>query len=170
MVKLYEHKVYNTCYSFLKRQDVAEDQAQEVFMTVFRSIHKFEEKSSLSTWIYRIAVTQCLDYLRTQNRKKRRSNGFLSLFTAEKEIPASNDKNPYEHLENQEYSLAISFAVDSLKDKYKTVFVLKYMEGLSQQEIAAITNSTEKSVEGILTRSRSQMRDLLKNYYNEMKD
>jgi len=170
LVKLYKDRVYNTCYSFLKRQDLAEDQAQEVFIAIFRSIGSFEGKSKLSTWIYKIAVTKCLDHIRTQHRQKRRANGFLSLFSLQHEIPEEKGATPYEHLSNKESGQAIAEAIDALPEKYKTVFILKYMEGLSQQEIAIITESTEKSVEGILTRSRQQLKEKLKEYYREMKE
>ncbi len=169
-MKLYQKKVYNTCYSFLKHQEAAEDQTQEVFIIIFNSIGKFEGKSSLSTWIYRITISRCLDHLRSQNRQKRRSNGIFSIFSLQQEIPDNNDQTPYQHLENKEYAKVIADALDAMKDKYKTVFVLKYMEGLSQREIATITESSEKAVEGILTRSKQILKEKLREYYPEMRE
>jgi RNA polymerase sigma-70 factor (ECF subfamily) len=170
LVKLYQNKVYNTCYSFLKQSDIAEDQTQEVFILIFNSIAQFEEKSSLSTWIYRIAVSRCLDYLRSQNRQKRKSKGLFSLFGLAQEIPASNDLTPYEHLENKEYAKIIANTLDEMKDKYKTAFVLKYMEGLSQKEIAQIMECSEKAVEGILARAKIILKEKLISYFPEMRE
>lgn len=170
LVKLYQNKVYNTCYSFLKQSDVAEDQTQEVFILIFNSIHNFEEKSSLKTWIYRITVSRCLDYLRAQNRQKRKSTGFLSLFGLAQEIPSNNDFTPYEHLENKEYAKIIAETLDSMKDKYKTVFVLKYMEGMSQKEIAEILEISEKAVEGILSRAKNILKENLVHFFPEMRE
>ena len=154
----------------MKHAEAAEDQTQEVFIIIFNSISQFEEKSSLSTWIYRITISRCLDYLRSQNRKKRRSNGIFSLFSLQQEIPAGNDQSPYQHLENKEYARIIANSLDAMKDKYKTVFVLKYMEGMSQREIAEITESSEKAVEGILARSRNILKDTLKEYFPELRE
>ena len=170
LVKLYQNKVYNTCYSFLKQSDIAEDQTQEVFILIFNSIAQFEEKSSLSTWIYRITVSRCLDYLRSQNRQKIKSTGLLSLFGLAQEIPANNDFTPYEHLENKEYAKIIADTLDEMKGKYKTAFVLKYMEGLSQKEIAQIMECSEKAVEGILARAKIILKEKLISYFPEMRE
>jgi RNA polymerase sigma-70 factor (ECF subfamily) len=170
LVTLYQNLVYNTCYSFLKQSDIAEDQTQEVFILIFNSIAQFEEKSSLKTWIYRITVSRCLDYLRSQNRQKRKSTGLLSLFGLSQEIPASNDFTPYEHLENKEYAKIIADTLDEMKDKYKTAFVLKYMEGLSQKEIAQIMECSEKAVEGILARAKIILKEKLISYFPEMRE
>jgi RNA polymerase sigma factor (sigma-70 family) len=170
LVKLYQNKVYNTCYSFLKQSDIAEDQTQEVFILIFNSITQFEEKSSLKTWIYRITVSKCLDYLRSQNRQKRKSKGLLSLFGLAQEIPANNDFTPYEHLENKEYAKIIAETLDEMKDKYKTAFVLKYMDGMSQKEIAQIMECSEKAVEGILARAKIILKEKLIAYFPEMRE
>ncbi len=170
LVKLYQNKVYNTCYSFLKQSDIAEDQTQEVFILIFNSIAQFEEKSSLKTWIYRITVSRCLDYLRSQSRQKRKSTGLLSLFGLAQEIPANNDFTPYEHLENKEYAKIIADTLDEMKDKYKTAFVLKYMEGMSQKEIAQIMECSEKAVEGILARAKIILKEKLISYFPEMRE
>lgn len=170
LVKLYQNKVYNTCYSFLKQSDIAEDQTQEVFILIFNSIAQFEEKSSLKTWIYRITVSRCLDYLRSQSRQKRKSTGLLSLFGLAQEIPANNDFTPYEHLENKEYAKIIADTLDEMKDKYKTAFVLKYMEGMSQKEIAQIMECSEKAVEGILARAKIILKEKLITFFPEMRE
>jgi RNA polymerase sigma-70 factor (ECF subfamily) len=170
LVKLYQNKVYNTCYSFLKQSDIAEDQTQEVFILIFNSIVQFEEKSSLKTWIYRITVTRCLDYLRSQSRQKRKSTGLLSLFGLTQEIPANNDFTPYEHLENKEYAKIIADTLDEMKNKYRTAFVLKYMEGMSQKEIAQIMECSEKAVEGILARAKIILKEKLISYFPEMRE
>lgn len=170
LVKLYQNKVYNTCYSFLKQSDIAEDQTQEVFILIFNSIAQFEEKSTLKTWIYRITVTRCLDYLRSQSRQKRKSTGLLSLFGLAQEIPSNNDFTPYEHLENKEYAKIIADTLDEMKDKYKTAFVLKYMEGMSQKEIAQIMECSEKAIEGILARAKIILKEKLIANFPEMRE
>lgn len=67
----YQQKVFSTCISFIPNKEDAEDVAQEVFLTVFKSIKKFKGDSKLSIWIYRIATNKCLEFIRKKNTKKR---------------------------------------------------------------------------------------------------
>ena len=71
LIKEYQLKIYNTCLGILQNEADAEDVCQEVFISVFRSIHNFKGQSKLYTWIYRIAVTHSLEFLRAKKRKKR---------------------------------------------------------------------------------------------------
>src|ERR1035438_6976674 len=98
-----QKKIFNTCYRIVNDKDVADDITQEVFVKVWSSIDSFRSGSKLSTWIYRIAVTSSLDYLRAQKRKKRYL--FLQPFYGEDqkqpEIKAT-DGNPGILMENAE--------------------------------------------------------------------
>lgn len=170
LVSDYRQRIFSTCYSFLKDRDLAEDQTQEVFISIFNSIRQFQEQSSLSTWIYRISISSCLDYLRAQQRHKRKSTGILSIFSVQDTLPAHNQMNPYQHLENKEYAKTIASALDKMPDKYKTAFVLKYMDALPQKEIAEIMEITEKAVEGILSRAKTTLREEIGNFFPEMRD
>ena len=67
----FQQKVFATCISFVPNTEDAEDIAQEVFVEVFNSIHKFKGDSKLSTWIYRITTNKCLEFIRKKNTKKR---------------------------------------------------------------------------------------------------
>ncbi|MCP4180314.1 MAG: RNA polymerase sigma factor [bacterium] len=71
LMESYKDKVVNTCYGFLHNREDAEDVAQEVFIEVYLSYHKFRGKSSISTWIYRIAINKSLDVCRKRSAKKR---------------------------------------------------------------------------------------------------
>ena len=79
LIDQYQNKVYNTVIGFLRSDEYADDVTQEVFITVFESIGSFRKESTLSTWIYRIAVTKSLELIRKQKRKKRWGI-FYSLF------------------------------------------------------------------------------------------
>lgn len=139
-------------------------------MAIFNSISKFEQQSSLSTWIYRISISSCLDALRAQQTKKRKTTGILSIFSIQDSLPATDQLNPYEHLENKEYAGIIATSMDRMPDKYKTVFALKYMEAKPQKEIATIMEISEKAVEGILSRSKAILKEEISKYYPEMRE
>ena len=74
LVESYRNKVYNTVLNILQDTSEAEDSAQEVFIQVYESISSFKEESSLSTWIYRIAVRKALDKLRRRNSRSAKEN------------------------------------------------------------------------------------------------
>ena len=146
---------------------VAEDISQEVFVTVYKSILSFNEKSSISTWIYRITVNKCLDHLRAKKRQKR--SGFLSqllnLDNGEPLEGAADFIHPGVVLENREKSKFLFKAINALPDNQKTVFVLTYVEDLPQKEVAEIMNLSLKAVESLLQRAKSNLRKELSDVY-----
>jgi RNA polymerase sigma-70 factor (ECF subfamily) len=71
LVKEYQTKIFNTCLGLLQNEEDAEDVCQEVFISVFQSIGNFKGQSKLYTWMYRIAVTRSLEFIRSKKRKKR---------------------------------------------------------------------------------------------------
>ncbi len=150
---------------------MAEDITQDVFVIVFKSILSFNERSSISTWIYRITVNKCLDHLRAKNRQKRQGI-FHQLFhhdTGE----ALHDKPNFEHpgvqLENKEKARYLFEAIEALPDNQKTVFVLSHIEELPQKEIAEIMNLSVKAVESLLQRAKSNLRKKLGHIYDRRK-
>lgn len=146
----------------------AEDLTQEVFVTVYKSILSFNEKSSLSTWIYRIAVNKCLDHIRAKSRQKR--SGLLTqLFYRETGEPITEHSDfihPGILAENREKSKFLFKAINSLPENQKTVFVLTHIEDLPQKEVAEIMNTSLKAVESLLQRAKSNLRKML----GEMRD
>jgi RNA polymerase sigma-70 factor (ECF subfamily) len=164
----YEQKVFGTCISFIPNKEDAEDVAQEVFIEVFKSIHKFKENSKLSTWIYKIATNKCLEFIRKKNTKKRFA--FMQTIFGN-EIPL--DKTSYftevNHpgilLENKEKSELIFRAIDTLPENHRIIFTLAKIDEKSYQEIVAITGKTLSSVESVLFRAKKALQQKLENFY-----
>jgi len=165
---MYRLRVFNTAISLVQDHGAAEDIAQEVFVTVFRSVVSFNESASISTWIYRITVNKCLDHLRAKNRQK--NKGFLSmLFSNDTEAPL-HDKHDFDHpgikLEQKETSRYLFQAIDTLPDNQKTAFVLAHIEELPQKEIAEIMDLSVKAVESLLQRAKGNLRKKLSSVYD----
>jgi len=169
LVRLFGDKVHNTTISILQNEEDAEDITQEVFIEVFKSVHGFKGQSTLSTWIYRIAVVKSLEYLRKKKRKKRFAV-VQSLFGMESVLP-DIDKPHFYHpgaqLENKERSAILFAAIDKLADSQKTAFVLHKIEGLSYTEIADVMKTTVSSVESLMFRAKQNLQKLLADYYNK---
>ena len=168
----FEQKVFATCISFVPNKQDAEDIAQEVFVEVFSSIHKFKGKSKLSTWIYRISTNKCLEFIRKRNTKKRFA--FLQSITGN-DIPMDKTNyftemnHPGVILENKEKSETVFFAINQLPEAQKVVFTLHKVDGKSYQEISDITEKSVSSVESLMFRAKKNLQTLLENFYKNEK-
>ncbi len=167
LVENNQDKVFNTCFGFVHNADDADDIAQEVFIEVFRSISKFNQESSLSTWIYRIAVNKSLDFIKKNNRQKR-----WALLTRVSTNTSENNDNWYAHndtplqsLEQKERIEILNSAIDKLPKNQKSAFTLHKYESLSYKEIADILKTTVSSVESLIHRAKSNLKKSLEKYY-----
>jgi RNA polymerase sigma-70 factor, ECF subfamily len=169
LVEQHQHKVINTCYGFVANREDAEDLAQDVFLEVYESIHSFRGEAQLSTWMYRIAVTKSLDFLRKQRRKKRFGilRNILGLANEIEQVPAAPETNPQTSLENQERARILQQAVDSLADNQKIAITLHKYEGFSYQEIAEIMETSVSAVESLIYRAKNNLQKKLYQYYEK---
>jgi RNA polymerase sigma factor (sigma-70 family) len=167
LVEKNQDRVYNTCLGFVRNEDEADDLAQEVFIEVFRSIHTFRHESKLSTWLYRIAVTKSLEFIRSKKRLKRFAI-LRSLFMSdnETEISIPNNEHPGVLAENRERSMLLSQAIEKLPEHQRIAFTLHKIEGLNHIEISEIMGKSISSVESLMHRARLNLQEFLKNYYN----
>jgi RNA polymerase sigma factor (sigma-70 family) len=171
IMELYANMVYNTSLSIVQNTNDAQDITQEVFVQVFQSIQKFEQKSSLKTWIYRIAITKSLDEVKRIKSEKRGSL-FTRVFK-NKEDRSMPDIPHFHHpgveLEQKEAASILFMAIDKLPDKQKTAFTLHKIEQLSHQEIGAIMKLTNSSIESLIFRAKQNLQKYLETYYTERK-
>ncbi|MEI6021848.1 MAG: RNA polymerase sigma factor [Bacteroidota bacterium] len=151
------HQVLNTCYRFLLDREDAEDVAQEVFIEVFQSIHLFKGESKLSTWIYRIAVTKCLDELKKRKRQKRISafGKFIRLEDITNWI--SGGTMPDRNLNAKEEWNELLKALDRIPENQRVAFTLSKMDGFSNKEIAEIMKTSISAVESLISRAKSKV-------------
>ena len=169
LVNTYKKMVYNTVLGFVQNTHDAEDVTQEVFIKIFEGIGNFKQQSKLSTWIYRISITQSLDFARHKNRKKRL--GFLtSLFGTDNTL--LHDPVDFVHpgvlAENKEQAAILFSAINQLSENQKTAFILQKVQDMSQQKIAEVMGIKEGAVESLLTRAKANLKKLLINYYSSL--
>ncbi|WP_243120264.1 RNA polymerase sigma factor [Caloramator sp. E03] len=143
VVELYKKKIISLCYTYTNEYQEAEDISQEVFITLYKSIKSFRGDCSLSTYIYKITVSRCLDY-----KRKKSIKNFLTGFIGYK----SDD---YRDLDEKNY---IRQCILSLPEDLKITVILYYYIGLSQKEIADILGITQKNVEGRIYRARQKLK------------
>jgi RNA polymerase sigma factor (sigma-70 family) len=164
---LYKSKVYNTVSGFLTNENDAEDITQEVFIQVFKSIKHFKEKSQLSTWIYRITVTKCLDVIR-KKKAKRRFAFITDLFEKEEKESKESFVN-YEHpgveTDKKELSAILFKEIDNLPENQRIAFILNKVEQLSYREISGIMDTSVPAVESLISRAKANLKKRLEKYY-----
>lgn len=159
LVERYQQMVFRTAMGFLHHQEDAEDLTQEIFIRVYQSLDSYSGEAGFSTWLYRITVNHCLNFLRSRKRN--------SLFSFAEDLPgqlinkASEEVNPDEQLEENERERQIRNAIDSLSDKQRTAFVLSRYDELPQKEIAQIMNISEGAVEQHLQRAKINLQKKL---------
>ncbi|MFT5336876.1 MAG: RNA polymerase sigma factor (sigma-70 family) [Luteibaculaceae bacterium] len=155
---LHSVKVYNIALSYLKNEEAAQDVTQDVFIKLHKSLGGFKVGSALSTWVYRITVNTCLNYLNKQKRL------VLVEWTS-----GGNETIDFIHpgvvLENKESSTALYSVLDTLPNSQKTAFILSFIEELPRQEVADIMETSLKAVESLLQRAKGKMRKKLEILY-----
>ncbi len=169
LVGEHQKKVLNTCNRFVNNREDAEDLTQEVFIEVYRSISGFRGDSKLSTWIYRIAVTKSLDFLRKRKRKKR--FGIMKSISGEErlqeELKATDTSDPGTLAENQDRIKILNEALEKLPENQRVAFTLSKYDELSYQEIAEILETTIPAVESLIHRAKNNLKKRLYNYYEK---
>ena len=169
LIDEHQKKVLNTCFRFVNNREDAEDLAQEVFVEVYKSIHSFRGESKISTWIYRIAVTKSLDFIRKKKRKKRFSiiKKVFSDDTLADEIALNKNLYPDTHIEEMERIRILNNALESLPENQRTAFTLSKYDEMSYKEIAEILNTTIPSVESLIHRAKNNLKKKLHKYYEK---
>lgn len=164
----YKSRVYNICLGYTQHIEDAEEVMQDVFVEVFKSVERFEGKSSISTWMYRISVNKSLDFLRYKKRKKRFAQ-IQRLWGGEKDeaLDLPDFVHPGVLVENQEKAQTLFRAINSLAEKQKTAFILSFVEELPRKEVAEIMNIQLKACESLLQRAKANLRKKLENFYLE---
>ncbi|XCP86548.1 sigma-70 family RNA polymerase sigma factor [Roseburia hominis] len=151
----YGDSVLRMCYLYLKDYQLAEDVTQETFFQVYKKYDSFMQKSSVKTWIMRIAINLCKNQMRTSWFKIRKVDEFP-------ELSYSEDYNGAIDRER------LLMGIGNLRPKYKEVILLYYYQELSVAEIAKVLGQKESTVRVRLKRAREQLKEELKeDYFDE---
>lgn len=167
LVNLFSAKVINVCYRFLPEREDAEDISQEVFIEIFKSIKLFRGDAKLSTWVYRITVSKCLDEIKKRKRKKRFASFGRILHIDEISARLGGGTMPDKSVHEEEKFKEIMRALDKLPDNQRVAFTLSKVEGYTNKEISEILNTTAVAVESLISHAKrkvkSELEKILKN-------
>ena len=163
----YADKVYRVALGLLGDELEADAVVQEAFVRLFQKLDSFEGRSSLGTWLYRVAYNLSLDHLR-----KRRPALSIDDEVEEVAVVTENvtewSRLPEETLSNEEVREALDEAIASLPEHYRVVFILREIEGLSTKETAEVTEISISAVKVRLHRARLFLRERLAEQFAEL--
>jgi len=168
LLTLYQNPVFNLIWHIVENPADASDVLQDVFVKVFKGINGFNGESSLKTWIYRIAVHAASNHRRQWIRR----HWWEPVSVDDAESPsaavaaeaASRERSPYQVFEQAEREAVVKQALASLAPTYRTVVVLREIEGLAYEEIAQVLGLAEGTVKSRLLRGRELLRRKLASY------
>jgi RNA polymerase sigma-70 factor, ECF subfamily len=161
LVRRHQRRVTALVGSILRRREDVEDVVQQVFLKVFVSLKRFDLRAAFSTWLYKITVNECWDYLR---KKKVRPLVYESDLSEEQvsrlDGIVSADRPPEGPSERAEVKELLDWMLDKLPEQDRQLLVLKEMEGFSVHELAEILGLNVNTVKVRLFRARARLMDV----------
>jgi RNA polymerase sigma-70 factor (ECF subfamily) len=168
LISRYQQPLYSLIYRILPNPSDAADITQEVFVKVFRGIAHFHGKASLRTWIYRIALHEALNQRRWWTRHERQQvtidAGGEDHHASSAENIADTHESPFEAFAHAEIAARVEAALREVPEPFRTVVVLRDIEGFGYEEIAEILNANLGTVKSRLMRGRAHLKSLLAPY------
>lgn len=158
LVELYQGAAYATAYYYAGRYGVAEDIAQEAFLTAYRSLRRLREPGKFGPWLKEITCRTAANWLRRHSQRAKFETPLphrrtISIEEAREGVSGS--------LERGEFLERVQTAIDLLPERYRLPVVLRYLQELSYEEIGNFTGQSRDEVRGILQRAGRQLRDIL---------
>jgi RNA polymerase sigma-70 factor, ECF subfamily len=157
LVRAAQHRIYGVAFRMLRNRAEAEEVAQDVFLRVYRSIAEFRGEARLSTWLYGVAARLCLNRLARADRRGRVASDDLA-------DVADAGVDPIGSLESAELTRALEVAIGELPEERRIVVVLRDIQGLAYEEIAAALGIELGTVRSRLHRARMELKDKLERF------
>jgi RNA polymerase sigma-70 factor (ECF subfamily) len=157
LIEKHKNMVMSVGFKILKDRGLAEDTAQETFITVFNKIHTFRGKSKLSTWIYRIAYNKALEVLRKERKGDVSYEDVDFLYEV-----ADTSKDPEDLALSESFSREVRDKLSQLPDKYRIPLSLYYLSDKSYKDVAEIMDIPIGSVKTYLYRGKKELLKLIK--------
>ncbi len=154
LIKDYKKSAYNIALRVLRNVEDAEDVSQEALIKVFKSIQNFNMQSTFKVWMYRIVVNACLDF------KRKKTIDAYSIDEAVNFV-GSDANNPDAMIDNNYNSKVVSDAVNKLEDEFKTIIILRDIQGFSYKEISDILSCNLGTVKSRISRARKTLKEII---------
>jgi RNA polymerase sigma-70 factor (ECF subfamily) len=166
LLERYGSKVLNLAMRITRSQEDAEEILQDVFITVFTKLGSFEHKAQFSSWLYRVTMNSSFMKIRARNRRRTVSIDEIEPTTRQNWVGNRTEMFDVDLMSSRhELREAIQGAVEKLPDEYRAIFVLRDIDGLSNEAVSQVLQLSVPAVKSRLHRSRLLMREQLKSHY-----
>jgi RNA polymerase sigma-70 factor, ECF subfamily len=168
LIARYQQPLYSLIYRILPNPGDAADITQEVFVKIFRGVGHFHGEASLRTWVYRIALHEALNQRRWWSRHQRQQVAIDAdnddPHAGPAETLVDQHDSPFDAAAHSEIAARVEAAIRQVPEPFRTVVVLRDIEGFGYEEIAEILNANLGTVKSRLMRGRSHLKNLLAPY------
>lgn len=158
LVKKYQQMIYAFCRRLTRAHQSADDLAQETFIKAYFALGRFDTRWPFYPWLRRIAMNASLNYLKSRGRERPLEENILPVRASD---PPESANPTHLQLEKAEFEERFSRAVESLPAEQRSVFVLRFYEGLSYEEISRTMDLPQGTVMSRLNRARQKLKTLL---------
>ncbi len=172
LVARLQPRVYGLTFRILQQSQDAEDATQQTFLSLIEHVTEFREESSVATWVLRIATNHALKILRKKRTVKMVAMSQLSNEDSYSDVPHPEFIAPWTHtadeiVQREEVQDELEKVLQELDEKYRLVFILRDIEGLSVRETAQALELTESTVKVRLLRARLTLREQLTRKFGD---
>lgn len=165
LIKNYMQMIYSFSFKVCRNEEKAKDTLQDTLINIYKSLKTFDGKSKLSTWIYKVVTNNCLMIRRNNKSGKFVPVDDLEIDHDSDKMFVSLNESPAKETLNSELKIKLDEAIKKLPVKYRLVFLLRDVEGLSIEETKNILNLTVPVIKSRLFRARNFLKNELQEYY-----
>jgi len=164
----YTEKVFNLAFRFTRNQEDSEEVLQDVFVTVYNKLEAFEGKAAFSSWLYRVTVNTALMLIRKRKQSPTISVEEVSPQIKETWTGDTSANSDIDYISSRhELRAMLEQAVDKLPEEYKSIFLMRDVDGMSNQEVGEILGMSVAAVKSRLHRARLMLRKRLQKFYDD---
>lgn len=165
LMRKYNQRLYRISRTYLTDEEDIQDSMQEAYIKAYEQLPKFEKRSQFSTWLIRILINEALARIKRRSRYIYPMNNSTDYFDNNPEYFENKERGPENNTVNNELKKILEKAVDNLPEKYRTVFVMREIEGMSVSETGSCLGLSESNVKVRLNRAKETLRKNLSSYY-----
>ncbi|RHW43349.1 sigma-70 family RNA polymerase sigma factor [Neobacillus notoginsengisoli] len=155
LIDRYGSAILYLAYSFVQNRQTAEDLSQEIFMKCYEKLNTFKGESSIQTWLYRIAINHCKDYVKSWHYRKVYASEYITKMLKGQENDAEKKL-----LQKEEQTQLFDYIL-KLPAKYKEVIILSYFHELTMKEISIVCGVNVNTVKSRLLRAKSFLKKII---------
>ena len=154
IVRLHRRRVFNVAYKFVGRPDEAEDLTQDIFLKVFKSLGTFDRRANFQTWLISVSRNLCIDHYRSVRKERQTIDRDID---ANELSPATKEPGPVAALEQRDRVMLLRDALAELPESLRTAVMMRDIQELSYQDIAARLRLPEGTVKSRINRGRTEL-------------